>query len=73
MFSQASVILFTGGRVCVCGRHPPGQTPPGKHPQVDTPEVDTLLGRHPPWAHTPPQMATAADATRPTGMHSCSI
>ena len=33
-FSQASVILFTGGRGCVCvadiplGRHPPGQTPP---------------------------------------------
>ena len=51
MFSQASVILFTGG-ICgkhplgrhhhcrhPLGRHPPGQTPLGRHP---------LLGRHPP-------------------------
>ena len=42
MFSQASVILFTGGWDPP-GRHP-RQTPlPGRHP----------LGRHPPWVHTP--------------------
>ena len=46
MFSQASVILFTGG-VCVW-QTPPGQTPPGKYPQVDTPQADTPLGRDPP-------------------------
>ena len=50
MFLHLSVILFTGGGVClwsrggVClcppqGRHPPGQKP--------------LLGRHPLWADTP--------------------
>ena len=69
MFSKASVILFTGGGECVW-QTPPGQTPPGKHPQVDTPKADT------PWVETPradtPKMATAADGTRPTGMHSCS-
>ena len=45
-------------------------------PWADTPSwADTPLGRHP-LAHapgqTPPQqMATAADGTHPTGMHSC--
>ena len=68
MFSQASVILFTGG--CVW-QTPHGQTPPGKHPQVDTHQVDTLWVDTP-WADPPPEMATAADGTRPTGMHSCS-
>ena len=42
MFSQASVILFTGG-----------STPPSF--------ADSL----------PPESATAADGTHPTGMHSC--
>ena len=35
----------------------------------------TSHGQTPPWANTPPplqQTATAADATHPTGMHSCS-
>ena len=35
----------------------------GVHPPADTP----LPGRQPP----PPEMATAADGTHPTGMHSC--
>ena len=82
IFSQASVILFTGGW---CGSHPPPDrhtpriyTPSGRH----TPWADTPLGHTPPrqthpWAHTPldrhatPGMATAADGTHPTGMHSC--
>ena len=38
---------------------PPRQTPP--------------LGRHPPWADTPRQMATAAGGAHPTGMHSCFV
>ena len=46
MFSQASVILFTGEGVYPSmhwGRHPPGQTPPGRHP----PGIDTPLAKHP--------------------------
>ena len=58
MFSQASVILFTGGYPSMYwGRHPPRQTPP---PCADA----TPPGRHPP-------TATAADGTHPTGLHSC--
>ena len=38
------------------GRHPPGQTPPGQ--------------RLPLWADTPPTIATEADGTHATGMHS---
>ena len=51
-------------------RHPPEQTPP--HLGADTPPKQT-----PPRADTPPEqtllpdMATAADGTHPTGMHSC--
>ena len=54
----------------------PRQTPPwadnrlGRHLQVDI-----SLGRHPlgrpPRQTPPPETATAADATHPTGMHSC--
>ena len=62
MFSQACVknSIHRGG-----GVHPPGQTPPEqtpplyRHPRADTPP------------HPPGQMATAADGTHPTGMHSC--
>ena len=55
MFSQVSVILFTGGLADThtpvqLVRHPPEQTSP-------TP--------------TPQETATAADSTHPTGMHSC--
>ena len=75
MFSQASVILFTG--VCVCdpvGRHSlPGQTPPAQTPTwADIPQTDTPWLGHPPWADTPsPETATAAGGMHPTGMHSC--
>ena len=44
---------------------PPGQTPPRQTPP---PQADT------PHRQTPPrQMATAADGTHPTGMHSCCL
>ena len=81
IFSQASVILFTG-------RGGVAATPPDTHPSDIHPIRQTHpLGRHTPrahpprqthpWAHTPldrhttPGMATAADGTHPTGMHSC--
>ena len=65
----------------------PRQTPPlaDSHPWVDTlPGQTPPLGRHPPaqciLGYTPPcpvhagiDMATAADGTHPTGMHSCSL
>ena len=69
MFSQVSVILFTGADT------PPGHTPPGQTP-------NTALGQTPPtpWTDplgstpsTPQQMATEADGTHPTGMHSCCL
>ena len=47
MFSQASVILFTGGLVYASingGRHPP----PADRPWTDTPWADTTHGRTPP-------------------------
>ena len=53
---------------------PPGETTPGRY----TPWSTHPLGRHPlgrhPLGRPPPlhQMATAADGTHPTGMHSCS-
>ena len=52
-------------------------TPLGRHPQTDTPLGRHPLGRHPPGQTPPgqtphpPKMATAADSTHPTGMHSC--
>ena len=76
MFSQASVILFTGG--CMVdtpradnnpARHPPAQCMLGYStlPSAcwDThPPAQCMLG------YTPPAV-TAADSTHPTGMHSC--
>ena len=60
------------------GRHPlarhPREDPPSRHhgqAPRETPWADTLLGRHPPWADTPWQMATAVDGMHPTGMHTC--
>ena len=56
------------------GRHPHGQTPSRQSPPVDSPgqtppgQRPLPLGRH-----THPEMATAADGTHPTGMHSCSV
>ena len=66
MFSRASVILSTGVS-------PQADTPWADTPRADTlPWADTLLGRRP-QADTPSpqQMATAADGTHSTGMHSC--
>ena len=87
MLSQASVILCTGGVSArhPLGRHISWvDTPLADTPQADTPQADTdtdrhLWGRHPPLAdtplgrHPPPhqQTASAANATHPTGMHSC--
>ena len=78
MFLHLSVILSMGGVwISACwdtpplGKHP---TPLGRHPPGQMPH----LGR-PPWADTPSwqtlpqQMASAADSTHPTGMHSCYI
>ena len=69
IFSQPSVILFTGQTL------PRADTPQGRHPSwADTPLGRHLLGRHPqgrhpyPWADTPGQTVTAADGTDPTGM-----
>ena len=61
------------------GRHPLGQTypsctradTPSRHPPWQT-YPSMHRGRHPPEGrHSPGQMATAADGTHPTGMHSC--
>ena len=66
MFLHLSVILSTGGCLpqCMLGyhnppsRHPPGPGPPGT--------------RHPPNLYPPgAEMATTADSTHHTGMHSC--
>ena len=47
----------------MCGRHTSWADTP-------SPRAETPLGRHTP-GQTPPKMATAADGTHPTGMHSC--
>ena len=52
------------------GRHPPRQTPLGRHTPLGSHSPGQKphpLGRHP----LPPETATAADGTHPTGMHSC--
>ena len=63
MFSQVSVILFTGG---VYAQHALRQTPPspGRHPQADTPWEDTPPGRH-----SPPRTDTFPGQTPPPGKH----
>ena len=64
MFSQASVILFTGRRGVA--ETPRADTPPRPvHAWINTPPAQCMLG------YTPPPTATAADGTHPTGMHSC--
>ena len=65
MFSQVSVILFTGGCIPACtgADTPPGQTYPSMH------WGRHLTGRPFP----PPPTATAADGTHPTGMLSCYV
>ena len=76
-----SVILFTGGGEYL-GRyprdqaHPPDQVPPGRYtpqvpgtsPQAGTAPQDQVHLRD---QGTPPETATVADGTHPTGMHSC--
>ena len=64
MFSQASVILFTG--VCV-SQHALGQTPPAQCMLGYTPPTQCMLRYTP-----PPPVATAVGGMHPTGMHSCS-
>ena len=66
IFLRLSVILFTMG--CTL----PMETPSSRQPPVTHPSgrqipywADTRLSRH------PPETATAADDTHPTGMHSC--
>ena len=67
-----SVILFTGGgRHVPLGRHPTGQTPPTQTPAWAHP-LGTHLPGHTPYP-LPHKMATAADGTHPTGMHSCDL
>ena len=53
------------------GIHPPGQI----HPSGQTPPCPVHPGIHtsPCPVHAGIDMATAADGTHPTGMHSCSL
>ena len=65
MYSQASVILFTGGLY-------PSMHWANTHLVRHLPPTQCMLGYTPPhWADTPPPppAATAADGTHPTGMH----
>ena len=58
------------------GYTPPGQTPstPARHPWADTPLPSTCWDTPPLCqVHAGIDMATAADGTHPTGMHSCSV
>ena len=63
----------------MCQEFCPGEGEMGVYtPEADSPWADTPLGRHPPWADSPPpwadtptEMVTAADGTHPIGMHSC--
>ena len=69
--SSCGKVMFLQVSVCEEGRgvDPPGQTPLlGRHPLPETPPRTGT-----PWANipTPPETATAADSTHPTGMHSC--
>ena len=60
MFSQASVILFTGG----VWQTPPGQTPPwADNPWADTPWADTPWADTP-WADTPQADTPQADTPK---------
>ena len=72
MILQASVILCTGGGVCLradtpwsrppMSRHPPEQTPPGsRHP----PRADTPPGADPPGADTPLEQTPPPEQTPP--------
>ena len=66
MFSQACVILFTGGCLpqCMLGYHTP---PRSRHPPgADTPQSrHTAWSRHPPQEQTPPGEHTPPEQTPP--------
>ena len=77
MFSQASVILFTGRQTPPPWADTPLADTPGRHPPPSQtpPWTDTIPGQTPPYADTTPpplstEMATAVDGMHPTGMHS---
>ena len=80
MFSQASVILFTGVRVAdtPLGKYPPGQTDSlGRHPLAETPSPgqtppdQCLLGYTPSSGHCSGQYASYWNAFLLEGM--CSV
>ena len=81
MFSQACVILFTGGSASVLAgihtppgadTHPPGADTPGsRHPPgADThpPGADTPGSRHPPWSRHPPEQTPQEQTHTPPSM-----
>ena len=73
MFLQACVCPHGGVCLSACwdttppSRHPPRSRPPWSTPREQTPPRRRTPGSRPP----PGEMATAADGTHPTGMHSC--
>ena len=64
MFLHVSVILSTGGGVCLSACWDTTTTTP-------PPRTGTPLGAGTPHSRHHPQMATVADGTHPTAMHSC--
>ena len=76
MFLHVSVILSTGGSASVhAGIQPPpsrvGTPKKQAPPQKQAPPGAAPPEQTPPGAGTLPEMATVADSTHPTGMHSC--
>ena len=78
MFLQASVILLTGGCVCVsasvhAGIHPPEQTPPEwTPPGADTPWEQTHppgADKQTPWEQIPPREQTPQEQIPPGSKH----
>ena len=77
MFSQACVILFTGGMSASVHAGiplPPGADPPEQTPaRADTPGADTLPGADPPLpgAEHAGRYGQRAGGSHPTGMQFC--
>ena len=76
IFLQASVILLTGGCVCLSAcwdthKHPPESRPPWEQtpPRADTPQNQTPRNQVPPWTkYTPLGLSTPpALSTQPPG------